>query len=409
MRSVAPGSLWQDSGLIQVRVWHGDIKGFLGLAISHPLFYLVAIAVKHVPLGAFAHKVNLVSAMAAAVAVANLYLLVRLWLGREIPALIAAATLALSHTFWQHASIAETYTLWTALFLGELIMLLQYTRTDRRKYLYALGVLNGLAISVHMLAIIPLACYIVVLAIRCMQKRLRVRDVGVAALLWMVGAMPLLYLIVQQMLSSGDILGTLASAAFGDRWRADVLNAAISWKLVKEDFLLVLLNFPTPNIVLFVVGCVALYRMRDVRVFRHVVMALLVLFFGFAFRYTVSDRYAFFIPFYVVVSLIIGLGVQVVLDRAPRKGLVALVVGFAFLPIAVYAVAPGAARRMDLAIGTRADIAYRDDYTYFLRPWKTGDDGACAFRSRCIGGGRSECGDLRRYDDGGAAAARAGS
>ena len=47
----------------------------------------------------------------AAIAVANLYLLVRLWSGRNFPALIATVTLAVSHTFWRHASIAETYTL----------------------------------------------------------------------------------------------------------------------------------------------------------------------------------------------------------------------------------------------------------------------------------------------------------
>ena len=84
--SCAPGPLWQDSGLIQLRVWHNDIEGFLGLAISHPLFYILAIGAKYIPLGEFAHRVNLVSAIAAAVAVANTFLLVRLWLGRNFPA-----------------------------------------------------------------------------------------------------------------------------------------------------------------------------------------------------------------------------------------------------------------------------------------------------------------------------------
>ena len=159
--SCAPGVLWQDSGLIQYRIWHNDIEGFLGLAISHPLFYILAIGVKYIPLGEFAHRVNLVAAIAAAVAVANMFLLVRLWLGRNLPAVIAAVTLAVSHTFWRHASVIETYTLWTALFLTGLIMLLQYARTKRVRYLYWLGLLNGLAIAVHMLASISLLCYAV--------------------------------------------------------------------------------------------------------------------------------------------------------------------------------------------------------------------------------------------------------
>jgi len=54
--SCAPGALWQDSGLIQYRIWHNDIEGFLGLAISHPLFYILAIGVKYIPLGEFAIK-----------------------------------------------------------------------------------------------------------------------------------------------------------------------------------------------------------------------------------------------------------------------------------------------------------------------------------------------------------------
>ena len=377
--SCAPGALWQDSGLIQVRVWHNDIKGFLGLAISHPLFYLVAIAGECVPLGSFAQRVNLVSAFAGAVAVANLYLLVRLWVGRAFPAVIAALTLALSHTFWQHASIAETYTLWTALFLGELIVLLQYTRTGRTRYLYALGLLNGLAIAVHMLAVIPLACYAVVLAVVLARKRLRVRDVGLVVLRWVIGALPYEYLVVRQMLDSGEILATLASAVFGDRWQADVLNTAVSWRIVEENLLLMVLNFPTPNILLVVAGCFALYKTRAVGGFRYVAMALLVLFFAFAFRYTVADRYAFFIPFYVVASAIAGLGVHLVLERTHRKSVAVLIAAFALAPVVVYAAAPGMAQRMGLAIGTRADIAYRDDYRYFLQPWKTGDTGAERF------------------------------
>ena len=89
--SCAPGVLWQDSGLIQYRIWHNDIEGFFGLALSHPLFYLVAIAVKTLPFGEFAHRINMVSAIAGAAAVANMFLLVRLWVGKDIPAVIAAA------------------------------------------------------------------------------------------------------------------------------------------------------------------------------------------------------------------------------------------------------------------------------------------------------------------------------
>ena len=382
--SCAPGTVWQDSGLIQYRVWHNDIEGFRGLAISHPLYYIVAIGAKQVPFGEFGWRVNFVSAVAAAIAVANLYLLMRLWLGRDFPAVIAALTLAISHTFWWHASIAETYTLWAALFLGELILFLEYTRTKRVGYLYSLGLLNGLALAVHMLATIPLACYIVLLVVLLVRKSIRARDLAIVVALWVLGALPYEYLILKNVIQSGDLFGTLASAAFGDRWRADVLNTALSWKLIKEDLLFLLLNFPTPNALLFLVGLYGLHKTSLTSAFRKVVLALLVLFFVFACRYTIADRYAFFLPFYCVVAVGIGLGVHELQSRLHHATVPCLIVAFAVMPVAAYAAAPGLAQHLKLPIGTRQDVPHRNDYEYFLQPWKTGYAGAERFAREAL-------------------------
>ena len=382
--SCAPGALWQDSGLIQYRLWHNDLEGFLGLAIAHPLYYIVALGAKLLPFGTFGHRVNLVSAIAGAVAAANLYLLVRLWLGRNFPALIAAATLAVSHTFWRHASIAETYTLWTALFLGELIVLLRYTKTERTRCLYALGLLNGLAIAVHMLAVIPGLCYMVVVLVLLRKRRIRFRDATLVLVFWMVGALPYEYLIVKEMTQSGDILGTLASAAFGDRWQSDVLNTRLSWRIVKENASFLLLNFPTPNALLFFVGIAALFTTKSASIVRYLLAALTVLFFAFAFRYTIADRYAFFIPFYAVACIVVGLGAYRVQELVRHQGLLVLIAGFSLLPIAIYAVAPDLAKRTHMALPTRGDVPYRDDYTYFLQPWKTGYQGAERFAHEAL-------------------------
>jgi len=382
--SSAPGAVWQDSGLIQYRVWHNDIEGSEGLAISHPLYHILAIGAKYVPFGEFGRRVNLVSAVAAALAVANLYLLLRLWLGRDFPAVIAAVTLAVSHTFWWHASIAETYTLWAALFLGELIVLLEYTKTRKVGYLYGLGLLNGLAIAVHMLAVIPLACYAAFLLVLLVRRSLRAKDLAIIAALWVLGALPYEYLILKNMVHSGDVLGTLASAAFGNRWQAEVLNTNLSWKLVREDVLLLVLNFPTPNALLFFVGLLGLRRIGPVSGFRGVTLALLALFFIFAARYTVPDRFAFFLPFYCVVAIVIGVGAQEFVGwgwphRCLSGGASPTLLALAVLPVAVYALMPSLAQRASLPLGTRQDIPYRNDYEWFLRPWRTGDTGAQRF------------------------------
>jgi len=383
--SCAPGALWQDSGLIQYRLWHNDIEGFFGLAVSHPLFYIIAIGAKCIPVGEFAHRVNLVSAIAAAFAVANMFLLAHLWLGRNLPAFVAALTLAVSHTFWRHASIIETYTLWAAVFIAELIMLLQYTRTRRVCCLYWLGLLNGLSISVHMLASIPLICYAVFIVFLLAKKEINIKNLAIIALLWIFGALPYEYLIIKNIIQTGNLAGTLASAAFGHRWRAAVLNTSLSMRMLKENFLYILLNFPTPNLMLFFAGCIGLFKMPLGRSFRNIVLALTILFFLFAFRYIVPDRYAFFIPFYCLVSILTGFGVNVIWSQKNIKAPLVLVSIFCFVPVGVYAALPSVAEKMQLNIGTRNDIPYRDDYKYFLQPWKTGYKGAELFADEALG------------------------
>jgi hypothetical protein len=374
----APGVVWQDSGVIQYRVFHNDIEGRLGLALSHPLYYILAIAVKNIPYGGVACKVNMMTAVISALAVANLFLLLRLWLGETFSALLGAATLALSHTFWRHSTIPETYGLAVVLLLLELIMLLQYAKTSRTRYLYLLAFINGLAIANHMLASIAFVCYLILAVFLLFKREIRFQNLLVMAVLWIAGALPYEYLIVKNFMLSHDLSGTLASAAFGERWQGDVLNTTLSVRIIKENFMYILLNFPTPNLLLSIIGVWSLYKFSPKRWFANVILALLILYFVFAFRYTVPDRYAFFIPFYCIVSLLIGLGVYQYL--AGSGGITAnLFVIFCLVVVPVYYMAPKIAEKLDIKIGSGREIEYRNNETYFLWPWKIGYKGAERF------------------------------
>ncbi|MFC1677914.1 protein O-mannosyl-transferase family [Planctomycetota bacterium] len=381
--SCAPGSLWQDSGTIQYRVWHNDIEGGMGLALAHPLFYILAIGIKYVPLGEFAFRVNLVAAIAAAAAVANVFLLVRLWVGKNLPGFVAAVTFALSHTFWRHASIAETYTLYIAIFTAELIMLLLYAQSRRVGYLYWLGLLNGLAVANHMLGSIPLACYAVFFIVLLVSKEIGFKHLIIIVGLWIVGALPYEYLIVKNMIQSGDVAGTVVSALFGDSWQEAVLNTSMSMRIVKENIMWIALNFATPNILLLFFGLGSLYKAGPRRSFSNIIIAVLVLFFVFAFRYTIVDRYAFFIPFYCVVSILIGVGVCVVIEKKPKTLAMAILL-LSFLPVGAYVFAPQMAKVVGINSGRERMIPYRDDLSFFLRPWKTGYHGADRFAREAL-------------------------
>src|SRR5687768_15446425 len=102
--SLAPGPVWQDNGLIQCRVLRRDLFGQLGLALSHPLYYVIAIAFQALPFGESAYRTNLVSAVFGAITVANIFLLLALMTGRRLPAVAGALSVGVAHTFWQHAA-----------------------------------------------------------------------------------------------------------------------------------------------------------------------------------------------------------------------------------------------------------------------------------------------------------------
>lgn len=375
----APGALWQDSGMYQYRVWHNDIEGKLGLALSHPLYHIIGIAFKYIPIGEFGYRINLISAIAGAFAIANLFLLVRLWLGRNLPAITAAATFALSWTMWQFSSIAEVYTLYLALFLAELIMLFEYLKTRRIGFLYLLAALNGLAIANHMWGSIALICYLVFLSFLLAKKQITLRNLLIMSVLWIICVAPYEYLIIKNIIESGDFRATMASALFGNRWQGDVLNMSLSGRLLKENLMFMAYNFPTPNVLFFFTGLYGLKKVSPGRSFKNILLALLLLFLVFAFRYTVPDRYAFFMPFYCLASVFSGVGMYVFFKRYSRKPYVILILLFALLPLPVYEFVPLAAERLKINLGTKRTIPYRNNYTHFLRPWQRGNDGPAVF------------------------------
>jgi hypothetical protein len=96
------------------------------LAIAHPtgypLYTLLAALFARGPWSNVAWGVNLFSAVAAAVAVALVYLVARRLVRRRLAALLGAAVLALSPIFWSQAVVAEVYALHAA-FVGGLLWL----------------------------------------------------------------------------------------------------------------------------------------------------------------------------------------------------------------------------------------------------------------------------------------------
>ncbi len=380
----APNVLWQDSGLFQYRIWHNDLQGKLGLALSHPLYIMIGILVKYIPLGNFAHRINLISAISAAIAVANLFLLMRLWLGKSLPAMVSAITLAVSWTFWQHAVIAEVYTLYAAQMLAELIVLLMFIRSRRVGYLFLLALFNGLAIANHMWGVFGFACYTVFLIHLLIRKNITIKIFAIAVVIWIIGALPYEFLVIKSFFATGDFFGTISSALFGGGWQGTVANTSISTKIIFENIVFIVLNFPTPSALLIFVGIRSFRSKLPGKAFGNIIIALAILYFVFAFRYTVPDRFAFFLPFYCFAAIFAGIGADCFFQQLANKKWIYLVLFFSMTPAVVYFFTPTIARKYYKSLGHRRQRPYRDEYDYFLKPWKTGYRGAERFATETL-------------------------
>jgi len=176
----------------------------------------------------------------------------------------------------------------------------------------------------------------------------------------------------------------LQSAAFGTQWQEEVLNTRMNGTIVKENLMFLFYNFPTPLLVLLPIGLVGACRKGVGDAFGRINMVLLLLYFLFAFRYTIVDRYAFFIPFYGLAAVFIGAGCARVMGRWKKPAVVPVLLLLVLLPVPVYALVPGYLRETKMAMPLRREIPYRDSYAYFLQPWQRGYRGAERFAREAL-------------------------
>lgn len=380
------GIQWQDSGWQQLRIITGTIDHPLGLALVHPLHYYIGRAAIHIPGLDPPFAITLVSAIASAVAVANVAAIVLLLTGRLLPVGVAAASLALAHTFWLHATQTESYALVATLLSAEWLCLAHYLRRPRFGLLAGVALFNGLGVATHLLAGLSTPIYAAALAVAVATRRVRpLRAVALAAL-WLIATTPYSALVVNEALRSGDWAGVLRSALVGD-YVSEVLNVSPRPAMLARSAAFVLYNLPNLTLPL---AALAVYRSRGRRdAFMRILVWQAAVFALFGLRYGVADQHDFLFPLYMALVVLAGAGLSRVLDeyggggdpaaptptpaRRRRARLVAAAaVAGALWPPLCYAAAYEIASSRGWRLGEIARKPYRDDYRAFLLPWGSG-------------------------------------
>jgi len=377
------GVSWQDSGLHQLRVLNAEYTNPLGLALAHPLLIAMGQPLRLLGDSSVPTALNVLSGVGMAIAIANIYLLGRRLTGRHVPAILAAIMLGVSHTAWWLATITETYCWVAAGLTTELVLVHSLIARPRWRTAAALGLVNGLGLSLHNFALLALGVYLVVILALIPKRRLSIGAAVAAAVGWLIGAAGLLGLVIAQAAQTGEWGEAVLSALFGRQWREDVL--AISAAAPIRALAYIFLNWPFVSLVPVVLGWwrIARHAARPVAATFGAVAAIHLI---FAIRYPVPDQFMFLLPAYTLLAVgaAVGLDAMFRMQRRWREiWICAVAISIVLTPIA-YGVAPPLLDRMGYSIRPGRSWPYRDENRYWLTPWKLNERSAQQFAAAAL-------------------------
>jgi len=433
--TLAPDLVWHDAGYYQ---WEAARLNLVrpGEAVRvHPLFLVVAHGLGRVGLWDYAKAASVASALGAGLAVANVWLVVWLLVRRAGPATVAALSAMLAHTVWQLAVQPQTYGWSNAATLGMLAAAVAYARGGRSRWLIVLLLVGGLGLSVHLMSQLALAVLGAWVLVRVVRGRTQAWAVAAGAAAWAVGGALFWYVAWLEYERTGDVRATAVSALLGD-WGYAVFNVAGLPRMLLRSALMLVLNFPTP---LVLVGAYGVWRSGRVlasawlvegraaagvaagaadrssaggggsvagaearppgaagsaekaaragRTMALLLGATLAVHVLFAARYRVPNQNFFFTPAYLLLAVYVGLGVHAAGWWARPWARAAVVVVAAVAVVPAYWAMAQAARAAGFNLkgeGEMHEVPYRDIYTYYLLPWQQGQAGPRRFAEESL-------------------------
>ena len=157
IRTLAPSLLYGDVAEFQT------LSYTLGMthASGYPTQIIFGKLFTFLPFGDIAYRVNLMSAAFGALAVANVYLIVRLMGGWRVAGLLASLALTTSVFFWRRTIIAESYGPAAGMLSIVWLSILLWRHTDKWGWLFLAGLAGGLSLGIHSTVIMTGAAVLV--------------------------------------------------------------------------------------------------------------------------------------------------------------------------------------------------------------------------------------------------------
>lgn len=375
---------WQDSGMFQWRILHGDLAGQFGLALSHPLYILLAGWFHALPFGTDAYRLNLFSGLGMAVALANTAMLVCCLTRRIWPGIVSVLCFSVMHTPWWLSTITEVYTWNLAFFSLELLILVNLVRRPGPFKSFLLFAAAGINLSVHNMALIALPVYAGAVFYLFIKKQLSLKAVIVSALFYVMGASIYFYCFLNLIIHDYGFLNALKSALFG-QYAGQVLNTSNLGAYFAVNAGLIALNFLNLVIPFFLAGL--FYIKKEAGTVMAALLGMIaVLEMVFVIRFPVPDQFSFALPSLLMVMVFSGVGMHVLyrdflrLRRIFRVAMIVSVLG----PPVFFLSGPVLAEKFGIEIVRESRRPFRDEMRYWAVPWKHNECSAQQFASAAL-------------------------
>jgi hypothetical protein len=379
--TLAPTVLWGDDAFFQRTAYEGLLQADGG---GHWLWFQFARLFILLPFGDIAYRVNLLSAVAAALTIFVMYYAARALDLSQTAAIVAASSLAVAHTFWMHAVRAEVYTLFTLWMTVEIWLWAKWDSTmlwpiHLAAFLFGIGLLS------HQLAIILLPAFGLLFWLR---RSLLSTRLFIQLLIYFVLGMVLFLIAIQNQIRAPNLVESLLRYfTHSDR---DFTSSFFDFSLALLPHDLAMWLGMLGLQFVGVAGILGLWAV--IYAIRHrthlsriwlVIATVYVSSIFFALSYRVNDQYVFYLPSYVAFAFIVGLGWEVAIRRGKRLSKPALqtlaMLLIITIPPLVYCSTGMAFAALDVNPLRIRSLPGREPNTFFLWPGKAGYYGAADY------------------------------
>lgn len=384
LKTMAPTVLWSDTAKLAIFVKESYLS-FDPTLYAHPLHTVFGKPFSLLPLGNFAYRQNLMSAVFASLTILVLFLIIKRITKSGVAASLAALAFAVSQMFWLLAIMNESYTLVTFFIALQILFLLIWTDSKRPEFLWLWAFVFGFSFANNWLPLFCFPGYFYYILSNRKSWAPGFKSMFMTGMCFILGCGFLIWLFLEK----GPGLPGIMPGSFLNISRKLALEVKVgsqnlsSLPMLKQFPVYLMYQFPIFG---FLAGVYGTWRSILVkkRIFIFILLLLLSNLIICSIIAMPQRRFHYILPTYLFFTIWIGIGIEQLLRikllsklkkiSVFSLGLVLLVV----FPVMGYYVAPSLARRfglVDKVVGNVRRLHYRDNTRFYLWPSKNNEFG----------------------------------